>query len=135
MDKKNVGIVGATGYVGEELLSILDNHEKVNVSFVSSHNNQGKTLFEITKKFSNIENLVLDSVENIKNYDLDLVFFATKHNFSMNYVPFLIEKGIKIIDLSADFRFNDENIWEKTYGDKHFAPELLEKSVYGLPES
>ncbi len=134
MDKKNVGIVGATGYVGEELLSILDNHEKVNVSFVSSHNNQGKTLFEITKKFSNIENLVLDSVENIKNYDLDLVFFATKHNFSMNYVPFLIEKGIKVIDLSADFRFNDENIWEKTYGDKHFAPELLEKSVYGLPE-
>ena len=53
MDKKNVGIVGATGYVGEELLSILDNHKKVNVSFVSSHNNQGKTLFEITKKFSN----------------------------------------------------------------------------------
>ena len=52
MDKKNVGIVGATGYVGEELLSILDNHKKVNVSFVSSHNNQGKTLFEITKKFS-----------------------------------------------------------------------------------
>ena len=56
MDKKNVGIVGATGYVGEELLSILDNHEKVNVSFVSSHNNQGKMLFENTKKFSKIEN-------------------------------------------------------------------------------
>tara|TARA_B100001248_G_scaffold149210_1_gene111935 strand:- start:868 stop:1632 length:765 start_codon:yes stop_codon:yes gene_type:complete len=52
----------------------------------------------------------------------------------MKYVPFLIEKGIKVIDLSADFRFNDENVWEKTYGDKHFAPELLEKSVYGLPE-
>lgn len=134
MDKKNVGIVGATGYVGEELLSILDNHEKVNVSFVSSHNNQGKMLFEITKKFSNIENLTLDSVENIKNYDLDLVFFATKHNFSMNYVPFLIENGIKVIDLSADFRFVDEHIWEKAYGEKHSAPELLNKSVYGLPE-
>ena len=87
MDKKNVGIVGATGYVGEELLSILDNHEKVNVSFVSSHNNQGKTLFEITKKFSNIENLVLDSVENIKNYDLDLcTFFDRKGHQSNRFI-------------------------------------------------
>ena len=89
--------------------------KKVNVSFVSSHNNQGKTLFEITKKFSNIENLVLDSVENIKNYDIDLVFFATKHNFSMNYVPFLIEKGIKVIDLSADFRIKNPKIYKKNY--------------------
>ena len=52
----------------------------------------------------------------------------------MNYVPFLIENGIKVIDLSADFRFVDEHIWEKAYGEKHSAPELLNKSVYGLPE-
>ena len=134
MDRKNVGIVGATGYVGEELLSILDNHERANISFVSSHNSKGKMLYEITKEFSNIENLKLDSIENIKNYDLDIVFFATKHNFSMNYVPFLLEKGIKVIDLSADFRFNDPNIWENAYGEKHKAPELLKKSIYGLPE-
>ena len=134
MDRKNVGIVGATGYVGEELLSILDNHERANISFVSSHNGKGKMLYEITKEFSNIENLKLDSIENIKNYDLDIVFFATKHNFSMNHVPFLLEKGIKVIDLSADFRFNDPNIWENAYGEKHKAPELLKKSIYGLPE-
>ena len=76
MDRKNVGIVGATGYVGEELLSILDNHERANISFVSSYNSNGKLLYEITKEFSNIENLKLDSIENIKNYDLDIVFFA-----------------------------------------------------------
>ena len=134
MDRKNVGIVGATGYVGEELLSILDNHERANISFVSSHNSNGKMLYEITKEFSNIENLKLDSIENIRNYDLDIVFFATKHNFSMNHVPFLLEKGIKVIDLSADFRFNDPNIWENAYGEKHKAPELLKKSIYGLPE-
>ena len=52
----------------------------------------------------------------------------------MNHVPFLLEKGIKVIDLSADFRFNDPNIWENAYGEKHKAPELLKKSIYGLPE-
>jgi N-acetyl-gamma-glutamyl-phosphate reductase len=75
MDKKNVGIVGATGYVGEELLSILDKHDKAKVTFVSSHNSKGKMLYEIIKKFSNIENLKLDSIENIENHDLDIVFF------------------------------------------------------------
>ena len=81
MDRKNVGIVGATGYVGEELLSILHNNERANIPFVSSHKSNGTMLYEITKEFSNIENLKLDSIENIKNYDLDIVFFETKHNF------------------------------------------------------
>ena len=134
MDKKNVGIVGATGYVGEELLSILDKHDKAKVTFVSSHNSKGKMLYEIIKKFSNIENLKLDSIENIENHDLDIVFFATKHNFSMNYVPSLLKKGTKVIDLSADFRFQDKDIWQKAYGESHKAPDLLAKSAYGLPE-
>lgn len=134
MDKKNVGIVGATGYVGEELLSILDKHDKAKVTFVSSHNSKGKMLYEIIKKFSNIENLKLDSIENIENHDLDIVFFATKHNFSMNYVPSLLKKGTKVIDLSADFRFEDKDIWQKAYGESHKAPDLLAKSAYGLPE-
>ena len=95
MDRKNVGIVGATGYVGEELLSILDNHERANISFVSSHNSNGKMLYEITKEFSNIENLKLDSIENIKNYDLDIVFFCNKTQFFNEPCTFFIRKRYK----------------------------------------
>ena len=132
--KKNIGIVGATGYVGEELLSFLDTHEGVQVTYVSSFNSEGKLLFDVVKKYSNISNLKLENINNITNFDLDIVFFATKHDFSMSYVSDLLKRDIKVIDLSADFRFSDKSIWEKAYGTAHKSPDLLKSSIYGLPE-
>ena len=132
--KKNIGIVGATGYVGEELLSFLDTHEGVQVTYVSSFNSEGKLLFDVVKKYSNISNLKLENINNITNFDLDVVFFATKHDFSMSYVSDLLKRDIKVIDLSADFRFSDKSIWEKAYGTAHKSPDLLKSSIYGLPE-
>ena len=132
--KKNIGIVGATGYVGQELLSILDSHDKVNICFVSSFNRKNEFLFDVIKPYLNISNLKLEDIKNLDNYDLDIIFFATKHNFSMNYIPNLISKGIKVIDLSADFRFADPKLWKETYESDHKGPELLSSSTYGLPE-
>ena len=76
----------------------------------------------------------MEDIKNLDNYDLDIIFFATKHNFSMNYIPNLLSKGIKVIDLSADFRFADPNLWKETYESDHKVPELLSSSTYGLPE-
>ena len=66
--------------------------------------------------------------------DLDYVFFATKHDYSMDYVPEILKKGVKVIDLSADFRLSNEKLWQETYDSKHRAGELLPQAVYGLPE-
>ena len=134
MEEYKIGLVGATGYVGVELLKLFDEMDNLEVSFVSSSGSVGKNLYEQINEFKRIPNLQLSSVEDIKEQDLDYVFFATQHNFSMDYVPFLLEKDIKIIDLSADFRISDASLWAEAYEDEHRAKNLLSSAVYGLPE-
>ena len=65
---------------------------------------------------------------------LDYVFFATKHDYSMDYVPEILKKGVKVIDLSADFRLSNGKLWQETYDSKHRADDLLPQAIYGLPE-
>tara|TARA_E500000178_G_scaffold319629_1_gene342097 strand:- start:1116 stop:2132 length:1017 start_codon:yes stop_codon:yes gene_type:complete len=134
MKKSKVGIIGATGYVGVELLNLLEHQSDIEVSFLSSSSSIGETLYEKIKPFSNIKNQEFFPADLAIEEDLDYVFFATQHNFSMDIVPSLLRKKIKVIDLSADFRFSDPNLWLQAYEDQHRAPELLKKSVYGLPE-
>ena len=134
MGLKKIGIVGATGYVGVELLNLLDRHSDVEVSFLSSNNSLGEELFKKIQPYTNIKNQKFLPADLAKSNELDFIFFATQHNFSMDLVPDLIEKGTKVIDLSADFRISDTAMWEKAYEDKHRAPELAQKAVYGLPE-
>ena len=127
----NIGIVGATGYVGEELAAIIESREDLSLTFVSSFSHEGKKYKEVYSKTNS--KLVLQSIDQIPD-NLDYVFFATKHDYSMDYVPEILKRGIKVIDLSADFRLSNEKLWQETYDSKHRANDLLSKAIYGLPE-
>jgi N-acetyl-gamma-glutamyl-phosphate reductase len=100
----NIGIVGATGYVGEELASIIESREDLSLAFVSSFSHEGKKYKEIYSKTNS--KLVLQPIDQMPK-NLDYVFFATKHDYSMDYVPEILKKGVKVIDLSADFRLSN----------------------------
>ena len=127
----NIGIVGATGYVGEELASIIESREDLSLAFVSSFSHEGKEYKEVYSKTNS--KLVLQPIDQMPD-NLDYVFFATKHDYSMDYVPEILKKGIKVIDLSADFRLSNEKLWQETYDSKHRADDLLPQAIYGLPE-
>ena len=127
----NIGIVGATGYVGEELAAIIESREDLSLAFVSSFSHEGKEYKDVYSKTNS--KLVLQSINQIPD-NLDYVFFATKHDYSMDYVPEILKRGIKVIDLSADFRLSNEKLWQETYDSKHRANDLLSQAIYGLPE-
>ncbi|MBE7049870.1 MAG: N-acetyl-gamma-glutamyl-phosphate reductase [Ruminococcaceae bacterium] len=131
----NVGILGATGYAGIETVRLLANHPNVKITRLISHSFEGKKISEIYPSLEgvlDIECVSLDVDDIAKN--CDLVFTALPHGVSKDVIPGLYEKGLKIIDLSGDFRYNDVKVYEKWYGESHPSPELLEKSVYGLCE-
>ena len=124
------GILGGSGFTGEELLRILSNHPRTEVIAVSSRELLGQSTNQI------VEGSELTFVEPNSDifYECEAIFFATPHGVSMDIVGSYVEKNIKIIDLSADFRLKDINIWEEWYGSKHREEELLSESVYGLTE-
>ena len=128
-----IGIVGATGYTGEELLRLLSLHDSVEVAVVTSDTRKGKLLADIFPSLGQFD-LRFVSHNSDSLYSCDLVFFATPNATAMHYIPTLIEKGCRIIDLSADFRIQSPEIWQYWYKGKHVCPELLESAVYGLPE-
>ncbi len=131
---KKIGIVGATGYTGVELLRILANHPEVEITFVTSRSNAGK---RVDSMFPNLRGFIDLTFSDPVNADLatcDLVFFATPNGIAMKQTVALLEAGTKVIDLAADFRFKDVDVWSQWYGMEHACPELLEEAVYGLPE-
>ncbi len=129
-----VGIVGGTGYTGVELLRLLATHPEVSLHAITSRSEAGMPVSEL---FPNLRGHV-DLVFSVPNADelaeCDVVFFATPHTVAMALVPELIKRGTRVIDLSADFRLKDANLWEHWYNMPHTCPELLEQAVYGLPE-
>ena len=134
MAKIKVGIVGGTGYTGVELLRLLANHPDVVLQVITSRSESGlpvKDLFPTLRDHLNIEFSEPD-VSTLKN--CDLVFFATPNGIAMKMVPELIEAGVKVIDLAADFRIKDIKVWEQWYGMEHTCPDYVEQAVYGLPE-
>lgn len=127
----NVGILGVTGYAGIELLKILCSHSEVNVSYLGSRSNAGAIISEIYPDLNGVCDLPLEevNVEKIAQ-NCDLVFTLTSDEATLK----LYNKGIKIIDLSGDYRYDDAEVYEKWYNKAHRNPELLKESVYGLPE-
>lgn len=124
-----IGIIGANGYTGGELLRLLDQHSKAEVTVATSRKFAGQ---KVSKIHPHLQNLDLEfQVVKPEDMEADLVFTATPHGASMNIVPPLVEKGIKVIDLSGDYRFDDLEVYEKWYGLKQENP--LD-AVYGLPE-
>ena len=129
-----VGIVGATGYTGAELLRLLVNHPQVEVTMITSRAEKGvsvSSLYPSLRGRCDIEFCEPD-VERLAT--CDVVFFATPHGVAQSMMAPLIATGIRVIDLSADFRIKDIACWEQWYQQPHACPELVEQAVYGLPE-
>ncbi len=130
-----IGIIGGSGYVGSELLRLLLLHPEVEVTMVTSRQNAGEYVFNTHPNLRGITQLKfvpIDTTELSKN--CDLVFTATPHGGSVNLVPKLLEAGLKVIDMSADFRLKNPADYETYYGWTHAHPEMLKDAAYGLPE-
>jgi len=134
--KVKVGIIGATGYAGKELIRILIRHEKVEIVSLSAKINATTPLSKIFPEFKNIIELECINFESAKEIAkiVDLVFLALPHTVSMKIVPEFLKSGKKVIDLSADFRLQDAKVYEHWYKVKHTCPEFITEAVYGLPE-
>lgn len=133
-NKINIGIVGATGYTGVELLRILANHHYANVVAVTSRQEAGKKVSDLFPNLRSVYDLYFTSPENAHLEDCDVVFFATPNGVALKEAPALLEAGVKVIDLSADYRIKNVGVWEEWYKLPHTSPLWVEKAVYGLPE-
>lgn len=131
----NVGVVAASGFAGGEAVRLLVNHPEVNVNYITSRRLIGKFFHTTFPNFRKISRLKFEkySVEMAQK-KCDIIFLATPHGVSQDMVPDLLSTGIKVIDLSADFRLNDTKIYQQYYKKEHSHPELFEKAIYGLPE-
>ncbi len=129
-----VGIVGGTGYTGVELLRILATHPQVRLTAITSRKEDGLPVASMYPSLRGHVSLAFSSPDNARLTDCDVVFFATPHGVAMAQAPELINAGVKVIDLAADFRLKDVALFEQWYGMPHSCPELLSEAVYGLPE-
>ena len=130
----NVGIVGISGYSGGVALELLLNHPKARVSYVSANNTQGK-ISEIWPKLAGRTQLVCEPFEAAKAVKFcKVIFLAVPHTVSMQITPKLLAAGVRVIDLSGDYRFKKAAEYKKWYGVEHADAANLAKAVYGLPE-
>jgi N-acetyl-gamma-glutamyl-phosphate reductase len=128
------GIVGGTGYTGVELLRILSLHPDVSVSVVTSRADAGTRVDAVYPNLRGLCNAVFSLPELDNLASCDVVFFATPNGTAMLMAVQLLKKGVKVIDLSADFRLQDAEEWQRWYGMEHACAELIKEAVYGLPE-
>ena len=129
-----VGIVGGTGYTGVELLRLLAGHPAVELTAITSRSERGVPVAELFPSLRGRLDLAFVEPDETSLQDCDLVFYATPNGIAMEKVPALLETGVRIIDLAADFRLRSAEEWRLWYGMEHACPELLQEAVYGLPE-
>ena len=129
------GIVGGTGYTGVELLRLLATHPAVELAVITSRGEKGARVNELFPNLRGRVDLAFVEPDDTVLKGCDVVFFATPNGTAMNSAPALLEAGVKVIDLAADFRLRRVEDWERWYyGIPHACPELLAEAVYGLPE-
>ena len=129
-----VGIVGATGYTGAELLRLLAVHPEAEVAVITSRSEKGKPVADLYPSLRGHIDLAFSDPNLDQLAACDIVFFATPHGVAQSMVGHILQRGVKVIDLSADFRIRDVQVWESWYGQPHAAPDLISRAVYGLPE-
>lgn len=134
MNKIKVGIVGATGYTGIELLRLITAHPYAELEVITSRQQTGIAVADIFHNLRGVCDLRFSPPESEQLLGCDVVFFATPHGVCMTEARKLLTKGIKVIDLSADFRLKNPIVFTQWYNMVHRAPDLLEQAVYGLPE-
>lgn len=133
----NVGIIGAGGYAGVTLLSILLRHPNIKVAWLMSEDaHKGKKIADLYPHLAgeiDMACLTLDDLDKVLK-DVDLVFLALPHGIALNHVPKMLDAGKKVVDLGADYRFSDNAVFEKWYHIKHSTEKYLKEAVFGLPE-
>ena len=129
-----VGIVGATGYTGAELLRLLAVHPEAEVAVITSRSEKGKPVADLYPSLRGHIDLAFSDPNLDQLAACDIVFFATPHGVAQSMVGHILQRGVKVIDLSADFRIRDVQVWESWYGQPNAAPDLISRAVYGLPE-
>ena len=132
-----IGIVGGTGYTGVELLRLLAQHPHATICAITSRTEAGlrvSGLFPNLRGHPGVANLTFSAPDDGALQACDVVFFATPHGVAMAQAPALLEAGVKVIDLAADFRLKDPAVFAQWYGMTHAQTDLLAEAVYGLPE-
>ena len=135
MTQKSVGILGATGYTGSELLRILLGHPGVSVEWLTSEKFAGRKISDVFPGLRGFCELECRSVSSFKDLqEVDLVFSCLPHGTAMHFTGRLLDKRVRVIDFSADFRFKDAALYEGLYKAKHRLPQYIGDAVYGIPE-
>lgn len=138
MKQVNVAVVGASGYTGQELLRILLRHRGVKLVCATSRQYAGQKLEDVFPRFRHVPGATLNFTDSdvpaIVATGAEVAFLALPHGVSAVYARGLVDAGVKVIDLSADFRLNDPDVYEEYYGKAHPDVELLREAVYGMPE-
>jgi N-acetyl-gamma-glutamyl-phosphate reductase len=130
-----VGVVGGTGYTGVELLRLLALHPEVQLRAVTSRGEAGTRVADLFPNLRGYIDLEFSEPDVAVLAACDLVFFATPNGIAMGMARALLDSGVRIIDLAADFRLKDPQLWQQWYGMEHACPDLLQEAVYGLPET
>ena len=134
MKPVSVGILGGTGYTGVELLRLLVGHPQVDLACITSRGESGRQVASLYPSLRGRVDLVFTDPADGALEDCDVVFCATPNGVAMQHAEKLLDAGVRIIDLAADFRLKDVPEWEKWYGMSHHCPALVAEAVYGLPE-
>lgn len=129
-----VGIVGGTGYTGVELMRLLAQHPAAELRMITSRKEAGTPVAAMFPQLRGHLDLAFTAPDPQRLAECDAVFFATPHGTAMAMAAELVLRGVRVIDLSADFRLRDTAVFQRWYGMAHSEPALLERAVYGLPE-
>ncbi len=129
-----IGIVGGTGYTGAELLRLLAQHPHCELAAITSRKEAGMAVSDLFPNLRGRVSLKFSDPAAASLDRCDLVFFATPNGVAMEQARALVDGGVRIIDIAADFRIQDVAVWEQWYGVKHACPDLVAEAVYGLPE-
>jgi N-acetyl-gamma-glutamyl-phosphate reductase len=133
MKKTKAAIVGASGYSGQELIRLLMRHPHVEITQFTSRQYVGKPVAEVFPRFRGQVDATFTEPD-VARIDADVVFLALPHGVAAEFAPELLQKGIKVLDLSADFRLKSASAYKEFYEHEHPVPDLLKQAVYGLPE-
>jgi len=134
-----IGVVGGTGYTGVELLRLIAQHPEAELTCITSRSEKGLAVADLFPNLRGHIDIAFSDPAEAPLKECDLVFFATPNGIAMQHAVELMDAGVKLIDLAADFRLKDESVWTDWYHDasktgKHACPQLLDSAVYGLPE-
>ena len=129
-----VGVVGAAGYAGAELVRLLLAHPDFELAAITSNADAGQPLASVYPSFAGVSDLVFTTHDDLAIKQLDAAFLAVPHTAALAAVPGLLAAGVSVFDLSADYRLSDPAVYEAWYATKHTSPELLATRAFGLPE-